>query len=379
MTETKHYDVTVIGGGLAGLALSIQLVRNGHTVALFEKEKYPFHKVCGEYISMESWPFIESLGLQLATMNLPSIDKLLVSAPNGNILQHNLSLGGFGISRFTIDNELKKIAIAAGVNLYEDCKVEEVIFDDDLFYLRAQKNTFTSKVCAGSFGKRSNLDVKWKRGFLRGNDKKLNNYVGIKYHIETNFAADTIALHNFKDGYCGISKIENNTYCLCYLTTAKNLKSNNNSIEQLEKNVLCKNNFLKEIFENSDKIFSEPLVISQISFDEKTQVHEHIILCGDAGGLITPLCGNGMSMALHSSKIATCLIDKFLTKEITREQMENNYTIQWQQLFAKRLRTGRIIQRMFGRVWVTNIFISIMKRLPSLTGKIISQTHGKPF
>ena len=75
MTDKIKYDVCVIGGGLAGLALSIQLSKLGYAVALFEKEQFPFHKVCGEYISLESWDFIVSLGLPLAEMQLPVISK----------------------------------------------------------------------------------------------------------------------------------------------------------------------------------------------------------------------------------------------------------------------------------------------------------------
>ena len=47
-------DCGIVGGGLAGLTLAIQLADAGYAVVLFEKEKYPFHKVFGEYISMES-------------------------------------------------------------------------------------------------------------------------------------------------------------------------------------------------------------------------------------------------------------------------------------------------------------------------------------
>jgi flavin-dependent dehydrogenase len=45
MQLNQEYDVAIIGGGLAGLAASIQLSGVGHSVVLFEKEKYPFHKV----------------------------------------------------------------------------------------------------------------------------------------------------------------------------------------------------------------------------------------------------------------------------------------------------------------------------------------------
>jgi len=379
MNDITTYDVTIIGGGLAGLALSIQLNRLGHQVALFEKETYPFHKVCGEYISMESWDFLESLGLPLATMNLPLIKKLIVSSPNGNILKVALPLGGFGISRYQLDNDLKNIALANKVAIYEECKIDEVVFRDDMFILNSNLGHFTSKICCGSFGKRSNLDIKWKRDFINHRNNKLSNYIGIKYHIKTNFAPDTIALHNFKNGYCGISKIEDDKYCLCYLTNAANLSNNNNSVAELEHHVLKKNPHLKNILENSEMLFKTPVTISQISFNKKEQVHEHILLLGDAAGMITPLCGNGMSMALHSSKIAATYINQFLVDEINREQLELNYTAQWKKIFSRRLFTGRIIQELFGRLWITNLFIYVMKLLPFVTRKLIRQTHGKPF
>ena len=75
-----RYDVAVIGGGLAGLATAIQLADRGKQVILFEKRQYPFHRVCGEYISMESWDFLNRLGLDLASESLPMISKLNISA-----------------------------------------------------------------------------------------------------------------------------------------------------------------------------------------------------------------------------------------------------------------------------------------------------------
>jgi flavin-dependent dehydrogenase len=373
-----QYDVCIVGGGLAGLALSIQLARLGRSVALFEKESYPFHKVCGEYISLECWDFLEELGLPLSSMQLPIIKKLIVSSPNGNKLHQRLPLGGFGISRFFLDNELKKIALANGVAVHEDCKVDDIVFTDETFEIQTSKGAFTSKLCCGTFGKRSNLDVKWKRDFTYQKPNKLNNYIGVKYHIKTSFPTDTIALHNFKNGYCGISKVEGEKYCLCYLTNAAALKKHG-SIEALEKNVLYHNPHLKQIFTHSEPLYTSPLTISQISFSTKKQIENHVLLIGDAAGMITPLCGNGMSMALHGSKLAAEVIQDFLLGNITRHQMESTYIKNWKTQFLSRLRVGRFIQKTFGKVWLTNSFIAVMKKVPAITTYLIKQTHGKPF
>jgi flavin-dependent dehydrogenase len=135
MLINEGYDVAIIGGGLAGLAASIQLTKAGYSVILFEKEKYPFHKVCGEYISLESWNYVCQLGLSLQNMDLPIIDTLLLTAPNGRTFTTQLPLGGYGISRYKLDFLLANIAKRIGVHLIEETKVDNVLFDEG-FYIR---------------------------------------------------------------------------------------------------------------------------------------------------------------------------------------------------------------------------------------------------
>jgi flavin-dependent dehydrogenase len=375
----KQYDVAVVGGGLAGLSLSILLAKANYSVALFEKEKYPFHKVCGEYISFESWNFLEELGIPLSDWNLPSIKRLMVSSPNGNYLEHDLPLGGFGISRFKLDAALAEVAKSSGVLMFEQNKVSDIVNDGSTCIVKNSGNDCYTKIACGSFGKRSNLDIKWKRKFALKKNDKLNNYVGVKYHIETDFPKDLIALHNFKNGYCGISQVEENKYCLCYLTTAENLSLNNNSIQTMERNVLFKNPFLKQIFDSSTFILPEAVTISQISFEKKLQVENNILFVGDAAGMITPLCGNGMSMALHAAKIAFYCMDNFLKNKISRKEMENDYRTEWKKLFAKRLYAGRIIQRFFGNEFLSNLLILATKPFPGFIAYLIRQTHGEAF
>lgn len=379
MTPEKSYDVAVIGGGLAGLSLSIQSVKAGYKVVLFEKEKYPFHKVCGEYISFESWNFLQELGVPLSDWNLPIIKRLLVSSPDGNYIEHDLPLGGFGISRYKLDSAMAEIARTAGVELFDQTKVNDVFFDRTTCRVQTSSFSCLAKVVCGSFGKRSNLDIKWKRKFIRQMNNSLNNYMGVKYHIQTDFPADLIALHNFSDGYCGISQIEENKYCFCYLTTAKNIKSCDNSIKSMEKDILRQNPFLEALFSSATFLQEPHETISQISFERKSQVEDHILFIGDAAGMITPLCGNGMSMALHGSKIAFECIIPFLEQKIDRYEMEQEYTDRWNRQFSKRLRAGRLIQRFFGKKWLSNFLIRSVRPFPKFLSFLIRQTHGQPF
>lgn len=377
--HNKHYDIAITGGGLAGLALAILAAKQDYAVVLFEKETYPYHKVCGEYISLESWNFLLSLGIPLTELQVPIIQQLVVTSPNGNTFQHALPLGGFGISRYKLDLLLFELATKAGVTVLQETKVTDIQFSNNLFTIQTTAGTFTAKTAAACFGKRSNLDVKWKRSFIVQKPNKLNNYIGVKYHIRYSHPVDTIALHNFENGYCGISKIEDDRYCLCYLTTAGNLQKSDNSIQQMEKEILYANPHLQQIFTQAEFLYEAPVTISQISFEQKQQVEDHLLMIGDAAGMITPLCGNGMSMALHGSKLAFQQINLFLQQHITRAQMENAYSRNWQQQFAKRVRTGRLIQRLFGKSVVTNMFVQLVKTLPFVAKPLIRLTHGRSY
>lgn len=346
---------------------------------MLEKEKYPFHKVCGEYISFESWNFLQELGIPLSDMDLPVISRVQISSPNGKFIEHKLPLGGFGISRYTLDDALAGIARSEGVMVAEETKVADIVYRNNSFVIFSSGGETEARVAAGAFGKRSNVDVKWKRDFIQVKPNKLNHFFAVKYHIKCGLTSDLIALHNFENGYCGISRIEEGKYCLCYLTRGENIKKSDNNIRTMEERILMKNPHLNSIFREAEFLFESPLTISRISFNKKSQVENHVLMIGDAAGMITPLCGNGMSMALHGSKLAFEEIRQFLSRKATRFELETQYTQQWEKHFGSRLQTGRLIQRFFGDETLSNFLITSLKPFPKFITYLIRQTHGQPF
>lgn len=366
------HQIAIVGGGLVGLTSSIELALNGFDVVLFEKEQYPYHKVCGEYVSLESFDYLNRLGINLTQLNLPIIKRLKVSAPNGNSLAHDLPLGGFGISRFALDNLLYQRALDVGVNVITGCKVLQV----ENHSLTTTHGLFNAQLVLGTWGKRSNLDVKLNRSFISSTKRSLSNYIGVKYHVVADLPDDIIELHNFKDGYCGISRIEDDKYCMCYLTTGDNLKENHGDIRLMEKMVLYKNPYLSHYFQNFKPLYDEPLAISQISFEGKSIAQNGIIMAGDTAGLITPLCGNGMSMAMHAAHLLSQTIIK---NGMDETKIITDYGKQWKATFESRLKTGKFIQSVFGHPTITNVVISMLKPFPFLVNRLIKQTHGKPF
>jgi len=210
----------------------------------------------------------------------------------------------------------------------------------------------------------------WNRKFALRAKNRLNQWVGIKYHIEYNgIDSDTIALHNFKSGYCGISRVEGNTTCLCYLVSSSVMEGR--TIQELEEEILMKNPFLNHIFKEAKHLYSKPLAISQISFDKKSTSLGKVVFVGDAAGLVAPLSGNGMSLALRTSKI--------LTEHIDSGQFYHEYRKAWNSQIASRLWWGRAIQRGFGNPTVTELLIATCRTFPSLGNYLIAKSHGEEF
>tara|TARA_R110000868_G_scaffold15443_10_gene70442 strand:- start:4173 stop:4553 length:381 start_codon:yes stop_codon:yes gene_type:complete len=120
--------VIIVGGGLAGLTSAIHLSKIGVEVILVEKNEYPKHKVCGEYISNEVLPYLKWLDISISELNPTAIKKLQFSTSNGTMISCDLPLGGFGISRFALDEFLYKKAVSNGCVVIQD-SVQDITFN----------------------------------------------------------------------------------------------------------------------------------------------------------------------------------------------------------------------------------------------------------
>jgi flavin-dependent dehydrogenase len=370
------YDILIVGGGLAGLINSILLSGAGLKVLLIEKKTYPFDKVCGEYISNEVVPFLHSINAFPSGLEPENIKRFQLSSVAGASVILDLPQGGFGISRYSFDHFLFEKAQLAGAEFLLETIVQDIVYEEDCFNVTCRDGkVIPAKIVIGSYGKRSGLDKSLNRQFFF----KRSPYLGVKYHVKMDFPRDLVSLHNFKGGYCGLAAIEGGKTNLCYLSETKNLKTYGN-IKTMEEELLCKNPFLKETFSNCEFISEKPEVINEISFDPKSTVEQHVLMSGDAAGLISPLCGNGMAMAIHSAKILSQLIIRFYkTRNFNREALEKAYTKEWSSYFAWRLWVGRNTQKLFGASLSSTALVEISKKYPLVTRWIIKQTHGRSF
>lgn len=374
------YDCAIIGGGVAGLTLALQLARSGRQVVLFEKETYPFHRVCGEYISMENYDFLCRLGVPLAEMNLPVMTRFTVSSPTGVALHHPLDIGGLGITRYDLDQLLARLATEQGASIRQGTRVTDVVFADDQFTVTvAGGATYRARVACGAWGKHANLDSKLHRPFLEPS-RRGRQFVAVKYHLQgIGFPQNLVEMHNFTDGYCGLSPVAGGLTNCSYISDVRNLRAHGNSVAEMERQVLMQNPLLRPYLQVAQRAGNAPIVISQITFRERSTVDAHVLMLGDAAGTIAPLAGNGMSMGMNASYLLHGLLLEFLDGRISRAELEQRYTRAWRRLLRLRIVAGRLIHQFFGHAGLTTLAIQALKRLPGLTTQVLKLTHGKSY
>lgn len=368
------YDVAIIGGGIAGLSLSIDMKKRGYQVILIEKGAYPRHKVCGEYISMESHNYLQNICPTLSTIDLPMINNFKLTTGSSKEFNTALELGGFGISRYLLEELLFKEAEKQGVEFMLKMKAQDINFDStkNNYTVKTNSNTINASLVCNSTGRKSNLKTLGVKNIG-------TNYVGVKYHIKIPRNSNLIEIHNFPGGYCGISNIEEGVSCLCYIVNAKYLNKAKNSIPELEKNILYKNSNLKKIFTTAEFVFKEPVTVSGINFLIKEPVTDDSFFLGDAAGSMAPIIGNGMSMGLRSASALANNMDQYFSKKITKQELNTNYTGFWNKEFSTRIKLSRHLQHLSESSFLTNRAIELFNLFPSLAKSVIKQTHGKPF
>jgi len=355
--------------------LIIHLAKLNIPVTLIEKNYYPKHKVCGEYISNEVVPYLQFLGVDFQSLHTVTISELEISTIKGKKIESRLPLGGFGISRYTLDHYLWNMARKLGVRVIQDQAIS-IEYADDIFRVETvHHGSYSSDYLLGAYGKRSILDKNLDRGFSH----KKSPWLAVKAHYKADFDPKKVALHNFEGGYCGLSMVENNRINACYLVSYNSFKKHKD-IASFQKKVMYQNPNLKEFFTNATIVFDKPITISQINFDKKKPVENHVFMIGDSAGLIHPLCGNGMAMAIQSSQILCELLgENYKNKTYTRDDIERLYTKQWNATFSRRLYAGRVLQKILLNQGAQQIAQRTAHMIPAIVPRIIKQTHGKPL
>lgn len=333
-------DVAVIGAGPAGSTLGALLATRGVKVALMDRDAFPRDKLCGEFLSYDALPIVEILGIDLG--DAPRVEHCRVVSRHA-AYEFDLPYAARGVSRMTLDDLLHRAAIRNGA-----MPVTETV---------TSLESIQAKVIAGAWGRWGRFDTQLGRRFVR--DRAHRNF-GFKRHYHGP-ATNVIELHSFRRGYLGVNSVDGGVVNICGLVHASRLAGHKGRWDAFVETIRAEEPALDELYARHEPAQEQFLSSEPVIFRARSAVEAGIFMVGDASGVIDPLTGNGMAMAIQSALLAAPLILRLLRSPQDRAQIESEYRERHRAMFAPRIRWSRAVARLLSNPALLDIAIRTVR------------------
>ncbi|MBZ5533032.1 MAG: FAD-dependent oxidoreductase [Acidobacteriia bacterium] len=356
------YDLIVAGAGPAGSACAITAARAGARVLLLDKDRFPRHKVCGEFVSAESLRLLESLLQESLFGSRLEIGSSRIFL-DGKTVRLPVAPAALSIPRYDLDAALLQAARRAGVQAEEGVAVRDVQMPavaDDLFHVATSETTFTARAVVNASGRWSQL-TKYDAG---GQAK----WLGLKAHYRESSAPTSVDLYFFPGGYCGVTPLGPDSVNACAMVRA-------DAATTLDR-VLAAHPELLARSRNWEPLFAA-ITTSPLYFRTPVTETNGMICAGDAAGFIDPFAGDGISLALHSGTLAAESLVPFLQGKCSLAQARAQYSAAYARRFTPAFRNAAWLRRgLSAPKWIRSLGLSLMGTRP-VAKLIVRKTRAR--
>ncbi len=328
--------ITIVGGGLAGLAAGISLRQCGVPVHLIEAKSYPRHKVCGEFISGRGLGALARLGIDAARIGRP-VESISFHRASCSSQPSILPEPGLAIARFELDFALSRKLVSLEGRLTCPCRFESPSFGEGV-------------VCATGRRLQNRSTFKW---------------YGVKAHVTDVETVSDLELHFTENGYVGLCRIDRQRTNVCGLFRRNHEEhSNSGGIIEHFVNVpslgdrLGRASWQRESF----------AAVSGLSLNEAFSPDPDRFAIGDALSMIPPFTGNGMSVALESAALAVDPLTRYSQGDFSWREALDQYQSAAKARFGRRMKTATVVQSLAMKPLWTAVFLKAANSLPLWRG-----------
>jgi flavin-dependent dehydrogenase len=344
-------DVAIVGAGPAGSTLAALLARRGLDVALIDRDEFPRDKLCGEFLSYDALPVLQRLGV---TLEVPAISRCRVVSRK-RVYEFDFPSPARGASRLLLDELLYRTAIASGARSlagWSAVSLDPLVVERD-----GEQQTLEANVTVGAWGRWGRFDTQLGRRFVR--DRSHRNF-GFKRHYRGASAEDVIELYSFRGGYLGVSPIENGLTNICGLVHASRLSGHKGGWDALLETIRAEERQLDAMYARYTAAQDGYLSSEPVIFRARSPVEQGVVMIGDASGIVDPLTGNGMAMAIQSALVAAPHVMHLLESN-DRAAAENAYRSDHREFFGLRIRWSRRVAILLSRPALLDAAISAVR------------------
>lgn len=388
----NRYDVIVAGGGPGGAATAAFLARAGRKVALFEKERFPRDKPCGDAISGKSVRVLDALGLldhvekrPLAIANgvrftSPKGTELVVPFPKPKAVGARAESGiienhpGYVCRREVFDEVVFKEAKRSGAKVFQERPVETAIFDEDgraIGVRTKDGKSHFADVVVGAGG--SLCPVARSVGSYERDPKHWVAAIRV-YWKGVKAVDDNIEIHFVDDvipGYFWIFPLDNGLANVGIGMREDFIKKGDKDLKALLESCIHDNPLFRERFKDATVVEgSQRGWILPLGSRRRPLSGNGWVVVGDAAGLIDPFSGEGIGNALLSGQIAAEVIDHALDNGgPTPKNLAPHDKRVWAAI-GDEMERSYAMQRLGRRKWLLNMVVAKAARSELLQARL---------
>ena len=372
-------DVVVAGGGPAGALAAIILARAGARVRVFERARFPRHKLCGDTLNPGA---LAVLARHVDTTALLArgdvIDGMVITGPGGVSVRgrYGGGLSGRAITREVFDHWLIAQAAAAGAQVEEDAAVRDVTSTSDGAATRVSGVTVQSgsgtvphdaRMVIGADGRRSGLA--FGRGLARQPARPRRWAIGAYFTGVTGLT--TAGEMHVRDGhYIGVAPLPGGLTNACLVVPHQHGDEALKTPASVLDKFLAADPDLAARFADArpagPAVMLGPMAVDSIACGEPG-----LLLAGDAAGFIDPMTGDGLRLALAGAELAAAVTLEVLAGRLSVDHAHTVLAVRRHGAFQSKWRFNRTLRSLVASPRGVTVAALAARALPSVFQRMI--------
>lgn len=410
--DAQHYDVAIIGAGIAGSMAALLCSRAGLRTMLLERHCFPRHKVCGCCVNGRAFQILKQAGLESGLRQLrPATTSSLAIRYRGRNLNVPMPTG-FAVSRRRMDQWLVDEAISSGCQFVDavTASVQPVASESDEFPAEiADCNTDHPKERAIQlrFANRHSPDGTTPCDEETPASPSARVFAKVvlvcdglghpSLHLLPSFRAEpeagsriglgavfpradaddwirkgevlmAVAAH----GYAGVVEIENNQLNLAAAIDPSCLNKSNSPLDCLAIIFRSAGVPMPQELRNASIKGTVPLTRSA-----RCIAGHRLLLLGDSTGYVEPFTGEGMAWALTAAAAAIPFVVSAICHGWSHELI-NRWQTSFNEATRKQQKICRLLSATLKHSWLLPPVMTTCQLFPSLTQRLVSRINRVP-
>jgi menaquinone-9 beta-reductase len=382
------FDAVIVGAGLAGSTVAIQLARAGWSVALIERQRFPRRKVCGECVAASNLPLLQALGIgdRFKALAGPALREVMLLHADTAVTaglpaaDHDRFPWGRALGRETLDGLLLEQARAAGAAVFQPWTMQAMVGTAGAWNceIRAAESQallrLRATVVIDAHGSWEDLPSDRPRRRLARSAADLfafkANFCG------TSLPAGAISVLALNGGYGGMVLADDRltTVACCVRrdrlsglrSATPGLRAGDAVEAWLQRECTGVQQALRGALREGPWLTSGPL-----DPGVRIDAEDEIFRVGNAAGEAHPILGEGMSMALQSAALLCGhLLGGPAVSQVpdgaVQAGMQRRYAAHWRKEFAPRLRLAAVFAHLAMRPRSAAALMKLVQAWPGL-------------